>query len=486
MSLHAGTIARSEDSVAEMETPTSQTGTSLGPRGRILLAAYHFPPSAAVGGLRMARFAKFLPEFGWSPYVLTVLDEDRDLEQGTDITRLTGLERVPIRRTHSRAGRISALYRMLKSRLRGSETRRNADLAAPKYTNHRAVDESLLSRFKRYIGSIFLMLPDEQKGWAVSSALTAVRLVRSQRIDWILTSGPPFSVHLIGLVVRTFTRTKWVADFRDPWVEMLPERSNHLRSALSDTIERRMEAVVIRRADKVLMTNERARQSVAARYSHMPDSKFVCLPNGIDLRQAVRREAPDRHAPLTITYAGTLYFERTPEPLFQAFSELVQEGRARLTDFRIKLVGNCDYIRGMRTHELARRFGIEEAVEVLRWLPRAEAVSLMQRSHLLLVLAPPNHRLMLPAKLFDYVGSGTPVLAIAEPGPTTDFVRETKCGQCFAQTEMRELKEYLHDLLQTGGYSDLRYDLDAFARYDARSLSGQLASVLSGQMQTNQ
>jgi glycosyltransferase involved in cell wall biosynthesis len=292
---------------------------------------------------------------------------------------------------------------------------------------------------------------------------------------------------LIGFVVRMFTGTKWIADFRDPWVEMLAERSHHTRSALSDALEQRMEAAVMRRADMVLLTSERMRRAVAGRYPGLPDGKFVCLPNGIDLRQTVRREAPDRNTPLTITYAGTLYFERTPAPLFQAFGELVQEGKVKLAEFRIKLVGNCGYVDGEPTQEMARRFGIQDAVDLLDWLPRADAVRLMQQSHLLLVLAPPNHRLLLPAKLFDYVGSGTQVLAIADPGATTDFVRETGCGSCFAQGDIQGLKDYLHDLLMSGRYRDLRNDPDAFARYDARRLSGQLASMLSRQqLQTNQ
>ena len=484
MTSHAATMARGEDTVANAILSNSSE-ESLAPRGRILLTAYHFPPSAAVGGLRMARFAKFLPGFGWTPYVLTVFDEDRDREQGTDVTRLTGLERISIRRTHSRAGRMSALYRMLKSRFRGSSgaSESQSETVVPQRTEPvPSQHEGLVSRFKRYVGSIFLMLPDEQKGWAFSSALTAIRLVRSQRIDWILTSGPPFSVHFIGLVVRTFTSTKWVADFRDLWIEMLPERSHHLRSAFSDALERRMEAAVMRHADRVLLTNERARRSVAGRYPRLPDRKFVCLPNGIDLQRAVSREPSDRTAPLTITYAGTLYFERTPELLFQAFGELVREGKIRLAEFRIKLVGNCGHIRGEATHEMARRFGIEDSVDVLDWLPRADAVRLMQQSHLLLVLAPPNHRHMLPAKLFDYVGSGSQVLAIADAGPTRDFIRETGCGSCFANGDIEGLKHYVHDLILSGRYRDLRNDPTAFARYDARSLSGQLASVLSEQV----
>jgi hypothetical protein len=80
---------------------------------RILLAAYHFPPSAAVGGLRVTRFARFLPEFGWRPFVLTVEDADRGGDEGTDVSRLAGLEALQITRTRRRSG-LSNLYRRIR------------------------------------------------------------------------------------------------------------------------------------------------------------------------------------------------------------------------------------------------------------------------------------------------------------------------------------------------------------------------------------
>ena len=446
---------------------------------RILLAAYHFPPSGAVGGLRISRFARFLPEFGWRPYVLTVSDADRDDKEGTDLSRLAGLDTISITRTREPSAILDA-YAWLKRKLQGLRANRQSPSSAlVRPSGASDARESLSRRLKRYATSLFVLLPDEHKTWALFAAIPAIRLIQRNRIDYILTSAPPQSVHLVGLLAKMFTRVAWVADFRDPWLEVLQHRPTHHRSWLSERLERWMEARVMHNADKLLTTTEWMRQSMMARYPNVPGEKFSCLPNGIEIARFDGSDSVDKYGPLTITYAGSLYLGRTPEPLFEAFGALVNEGKARLEDFRIKLVGSCRNIGDVETLAVARRYGISEAVDVIGRVPQTEAVQIMRRSHLLLVLAPPKNQLMVPAKIFDYLGSGSKLLALTDHGATADLMVETGGGRCFSQTDIAGLKEYLHELLKDGGYRSLRNDPASFRRYDARKLTGQLAAELS-------
>ena len=110
---------------------------------------------------------------------------------------------------------------------------------------------------KRWIISLVVLLPDDKKHWAVRAALTAVRIMKRDGVRHVFTSGPPFSTHFIGLLGKWCTGARWIADFRDPWADMLPERFPHTRSALSDAIERRMERLVARKADAVVVTTPR-------------------------------------------------------------------------------------------------------------------------------------------------------------------------------------------------------------------------------------
>jgi glycosyltransferase involved in cell wall biosynthesis len=434
----------------------------------ILVASYYFPPDAAVGGLRLAKFVRTLPEFGWRPLVLTIRNEYRD--QGFDAERLQGLEDIRIVRT----GELPRISKWLRSV--ALPKRRPADVEATAAGSAApGPGETLTGRLKRWVISLTVLLPDDKKHWACLAAFTALRLIRRGKIEYVLTSGPPFSTHLIGLLAKSFARTGWVADFRDPWVDMLPERFPHTRSWASDFVERRMEALVARTADTVVVTTPRMLEAFRARYPAIDRERFVCIPNSIDTEKfPVLPE--EKREPLTITYAGSLYFHRTPEPLFQAVSELLTSGRIAARDIRIQLVGHCSTINGVDTASVVRRYGLEGVVDVLSPVPYVEAIRMMQRSHLLLVLAPERHRLVVPAKFYDYLGSGSKVLALAERGATADLMAETDSGECFSETDVSGLREYLGRLIADGSYRTMRNAPGAFAEYDVRHLTGRLVA----------
>jgi glycosyltransferase involved in cell wall biosynthesis len=444
--------------------------------GRILIASYHFPPDAAVGALRLAKAARLLPEFGWQPYILTVRDEYR--EQGIDASRLKGLEGVSIVRTGA-LPRVIDLLASAKRLLGGGAPAAGAVAAATAEASVASPSgETLRQRLTRAFVSLIVRLPDDKKHWSIRAAVDAVTEIRKHRIDWVLTSGPPFSGHFIGLVAKLFTRAKWIADFRDPWLELLAERYPSTRTRLSDRIEGWMEAAVMSGADKIAVTTERMRTAMSSRYPRLPQSKFVCIPNSIDTA-SFPAQAADRYDTLTITYAGTLYFDRTPEPLFKAVQKLIESGTARRGDIRIKLLGNCRQIEGVDTLSIADRYGVRDEVEIVDRVPYQEALRIMQRSHLLLTLAPERHRLVIPAKIFDYLGSGSKILALAEPGATADLMEETQCGRCFSERDIDGIRDYLASLLKDGSFKSLRNEPQSFSSYDARAIVGRLAAEMS-------
>jgi glycosyltransferase involved in cell wall biosynthesis len=239
-----------------------------------------------------------------------------------------------------------------------------------------------------------------------------------------------------------------------------------------------MEAAVVRYADRIAVTTPRMRQAMTARYPESAE-KFLWVPNSIDVDRT-RTVAPiEKYEPLTIAYAGVLYFDRTPEPLFRAVAELLKSGDAAPADLRIKLVGQCRQINGVDTMTIARRYGIEEVVELVDRVPYAEAIRIMQRSHVLLMLAPARHRLVVPAKIYDYLGTGSSILAIAEDGATSDLVAETQCGRCFSAQDATGMAAYLAALLKDRAYERIANDPRTFARYEARHVTEQLIAGLS-------
>jgi glycosyltransferase involved in cell wall biosynthesis len=337
-------------------------------------------------------------------------------------------------------------------------------------------------RMKRWIVSLVVLLPDERKHWAVYAAFAAIRQIRQRRIEYVLTSAPPFSVHFIGLAARALTGARWFADFRDPWIDMLWDRYPYTRSRLSDRLEKWMEAMVVRTADRVVCTTPRMQEAFRARYPRVPADRFTVIQNSIDTDKIQPGAAPDKYCPLTITYAGTLYWDRTPEPLFRAVEQLIEAGRIEPSGISIKLVGRCRSINDLDTMDVARKYGLTTVVEVIDAVPYREAIQIMQKSHLLLVLAPNHHRLVVPAKVYDYLGSGTKILALTGAGATSDLIDETGSGRCFSPDDVAGLREYLAELLQEGRFRDLRNEPGSFARYEMRRLTERLVAEMSGEI----
>jgi len=443
---------------------------------KILVASYHFPPDAAVGALRPARFVRTLREFGWQPYVLTVKDERRErLDPG----RMQGLDGVPVIKANE-PPKLETVYFRVRGGIRKRLHQQDFESGRTTIwgTHPIAAKETLAQKAKRHYISLVQYQPDDHKGWALRAAFKAIWTIRRHRIDFLLTSGPPASCHFVGLLAKRATGVKWAADFRDPWIEVAEVRSPHYRSRAGDALERRLERLVVRDADLVVTTNDSLRDSMRARYGSLPAERFVSVQNSIDTDRFTLLDTVEKYPRLTITYAGTLYSGRTPEPLFQAVGELLASGAATASDIRIKLVGECRHIDGVETAAVARKYGLDEVVELVDPVPYAEALRIMQMSHLLLIVAPDRHRLCVPAKLYDYLGSGTRVFALTGEGATADLIRETGSGVCFAEPDVTGVRDYLLGLIRDKTYQGLRNRSELFEAYHSRSVTRQLSDRL--------
>jgi glycosyltransferase involved in cell wall biosynthesis len=436
---------------------------------RILLIAYHFPPSAAVGGQRIVNFGSRLRLLGWEPQVLTI--PDGSVER-IDKGRLSDVAGLPVQKAAVWPTAMSLITALNNLRRRGSSPAASAMPVPPGGSGGPKGSESLARRLRRYVFS-FLLLPDSEKGWCVPAIASAVRTIRREQIDWFMTSCPPYSVHLIGLAVRRLTGAKWVADFRDPWMTTGSKRL-YPTSAMSIGIESWLERRVIENADLVVFNVDRLRNAYRNRYSNVSPDKFVYIPNGLPSQKVTVRSEPEKYTQFTISYTGSLYVGRSPEPLFHAVSRLIQSGAVAADAIRIKLVGQCRYIDGQTTETVVRKHRLESVVEVHDPVPHSEAVDIIRRSHLALLLAP-SLPYQVPAKIYDYLAAGTRILAIAEDGGTSDLLAETGAGSAFAGDEVDGIADFI--LGEIGGDPSSRRPV-SLGRLDVQRLTEQLVGHL--------
>ncbi len=382
---------------------------------KVLLITYHFPPGSAVGGVRTAKFAKYLPQFGWKPIVLTVRNkfnsEQETMHPETDF-------KLPMVARTRMLNSPSYYHRTLKYLLHCNQ--RGSNITHPVSSSNSNAGGSNL----RQLISWLLSFPDEQVGWLPFALVTGLNLVRTERITVIMTSGPPHSVHLIGACLNKLTGLPWIADFRDPYYKTHLNQKN-LEATVPQRLTRRLETWFVRRAAIVLTTTQRLTECLQARYSVHKEKVFT-LPNGYDPEDyaGIRKGKENR---FVISYLGTFYRNRNPEPLLRAIRELIAERKIDPTKVLVRFVGYQNENAERSAMELVRQYGLSGIVDISSWLPRRRALEIMVQSHVLLLLAE-DQPLQIPAKVYDYIGADSEILAVTGEGATSDLLREVGVG----------------------------------------------------------
>ncbi|MGC8832835.1 MAG: glycosyltransferase family 4 protein [Armatimonadota bacterium] len=452
---------------------------------KVLMVAYHYPPDPAVGGVRTARFARYLPQCGWAPIVVTH-------QGGKNITRpIFGAKTTyhGKRELVESTNGLQLVYRVralpgIRSTAQWVSRvllRKGAD-ADPQWLEHGAgyspPSADTVSPLRRNLYAA-MWLPDDRHGWFLPAVLAGLRAIAAQRPSVVYSSGPPWTCHLAGAVVSLLAHLPFVADFRDPWVGSA-FKPDFVRTRWSDRSEEMMESWVVRRSKLVICNTKGLLKEMLARYGDLDPNKFEVIPNGFDPEEVLAArvcssEAPVRSdsGPVIIAYAGTLYGSRDPRPLLEAAACLKKNGAP---PFRLQFIGNCDMAFGMPLAELAKKFGLSNEVEVMGPLRRHECLVFLDRADVLLLLAmgQPNQ---VPAKLYEYIGLGKPVLALAEDdSETAEIVRRSGAG---AAADWRDAEAVRKALLSAVTGQLRGCSADSARDYDGRLLTERLAEALS-------
>ena len=445
---------------------------------KILIITYHFPPDAAVGSIRPAKFAKYLPEFGWRPVILTVKDKYYEKKDESKLDELR--EKAVIIRT-SMLPNIRDIYLGLKTKLervQGKKGQLLEDmLSYGAILPSKNKEKSLKATIKKIIFSLFVWLPDDKLGWVPVAVVKGLRVIKKENIDMILTTSPPHSVHLIGLFLKIITGIKWAADFRDPWMIDF-KKQRFVRTRLSDEIETWMEKKVAEKADLIISTNERSTDKFRSHYFYINADKFVTISNGFDEDDFCGLRDTKKYSIFTITYIGTFYHGRTPRLLLKALSELVSEKKISDKDFSIQFIGDTRYANGESVEKMTQDFNLSASVKVRGWIPYSEALKEMAKSHLLLLLAS-NQPLQIPGKVFEYLGLGSNILGMVDDGATSDLLKSYKNAVVVGEDDVSSLKKAIIYFQQNYPGKNNAEDKGFLKAYERQFLTGKLAEILN-------
>lgn len=417
---------------------------------RLLIITYYWPPTGGSGVQRWVKFSKYLPEFGWQPVVYTPENPEqlaRDESLLKDIPACAEVIKTHISEPY-------AIYRRLTGGKAGQEV--NPVNAQRKSWKQR------LSLWIR--GNCFI--PDPRVGWVRPSVRFLKKYLREHPVDAVVTTGPPQSVHLIGLRLKKELGLRWIADFRDPWTEMFYYKHLGL-SAAADRRHRRLEQAVLDGADKIISVSP----PVAADFQAKTKTPVVLITNGFDESDFRSSEVntPQRpRAEIRLVHTGLFAADGNPLNLWDALAERCAadaDFRARL---QIRLAGKVD----AAITDAIRARGLGDNLVELGYLPHDETVREQRAADILLLplRREPEYAKVLPGKIFEYLAARRPVLGIGqEDGAAASVLRDAAAGEMFDWDKKEELLAFLDaEHPQTAGIE----------KYTRRALTERLAEVL--------
>lgn len=380
-----------------------EPGNRESPGRKVLFIASRFPPVASVGAIRVRKFAKYLPQYGWQPVVITgamrqSAVNSQDARRAADFDSLTDLPAdVAVHRLGPAMDHWPSYFgRRLSARLGAITQRFGLD---PGWWNN-ALQWRFLKIHDRF------SFPDRGI-WRLPAAVRlALALHRRHRFDAIFTSGMPFSDHLIGLVLHEIIRRPWLADFRDPWVEYI--HWEQWESAVGRRLTQAAEAAVVSRASRVISVNEQMTHRFADRYGR--PSKFVTIENGFDPNDFPARPNPTASSEFRLLYAGSLYKTRSPLKLLEGFQRFLRQTLGAQARCRLEFAG--------RPGPFAAALAAQgEAVQYIGMLSHAQALLRTSQADVNVILLPnlPGALGDSTAKIYECLGSGRALLAIIPP-----------------------------------------------------------------------
>ena len=432
---------------------------------KVLIVAYWFPPAGGIAVQRALSFAKYLPALGFEVHVLapknppaTVLDPDllRRIPPGVKIHR--AITPMPPAKWRSR------FWKLVSSRRHAA-----GGSPAPKQSAPRSSWKSRVTDVVRHF-----LCPDPEIVWYPFALRKAGNIIRKHGIQVVIVSAPPFSLFVLGNALkRRFPNIRYISDFRDDWLRFFLSTFDFHSSDVIRKKAARIERETVERSDAVLHVTQAFSNETRERYPEQPDSKFHVIPNGYDPEVfAGFRSRPHTSPNVVVTYVGTVYKTTSPGMYFDALERLPSEIRSQI---ETRFVGRItDEERAL----LEPRGG---HVKFFGFVPQAQAIGFMEETDFLLVtMLDPTAA---TGKLYEYLATGKPILAIAPKGGEVDrLFEETGVGWCVAPDDQAGLSQMLSDAyaMARKGSVKLQRNEDAIRRYERPRLAAEVAKVIEG------
>jgi hypothetical protein len=423
---------------------------------KVLIITYYFPPAGGPGVQRWLKFVKYLPEFDIQPIIYVPANPTYPIIDEGLVSEIS--DKVIVLKN-----KIWEPYQ-LASVFSKNKTKKISSGIFPHQKKQTFLDKTFL--WVR--GNLFI--PDARVFWVKPSVSYLEKYIKENNIDTIITSGPPHSLHLIGLELKEKLNVKWFADFRDPWTTIGYHKALRL-SGYAANKHKKLEHKVLNSADTIIVTSKTTKTEFEA----ITNKPISVITNGYDIENVEKQTLDNK---FTLAHIGSFLSDRNPQFLWECLVELLQEIPDFKSHLEIKLIGAVS----QEVLDSIANFNLNDYLNLLGYVSHHEAIAHQKKSQVLLLIEinSEDTKSIIPGKLFEYMVSNRPIIAIGPEGSDfTDIITQTNTGVFFDYSEKAKLKsvilgfynQFLEGKLQANGVG--------LQQYSRKSLTRQLAQLIN-------
>jgi len=426
---------------------------------KVLIIAYYWPPAGGPGVQRWLKFVKYFRDFNIEPIVYIpenpsypIIDESLldEIPEGIIVLKQ------PIKEPYKLAGILSK---------KGSKTISKGIIQEKKRQTF--VEKLLL--FIR--GNFFI--PDARKSWVNPSVKYLQDYIITHDIDTIITTGPPHSIHLIGLQLKKLLKFTWFTDFRDPWTTIgYHNKLKLLRPARLK--HKKLEKKVLQTADHIIVTSPTTKRE----FESITKQPITVITNGYDVNSVGVTTLDSK---FTLAHIGSLLSERNPEILWRVLSDIIKDDKVFESQFQLNLVGSVskDILRSLDEYQLS------QFVNLVGYVSHEEAIRYQKQSQVLLLIEINSEetKCIIPGKLFEYMVSNRPILALGpKDADVAKIIKTTNTGAFFEYSEYNTLKAKILEYYVAFGQRNLKSHAIGLQQYSRKMLTKQLALLIENKL----
>jgi glycosyltransferase, family 1 len=426
---------------------------------KVLIITYYWTPAGGPGVQRWLKFVKYLRDFNIEPIVYIPENPTYpiiDNEIGNDLPTDIQIIKHPIWEPYAWASLFSK-----------KKTQKISSGIIPRKK------VSILDKVLLWIrGNCFI--PDARKFWVKPSVKYLNKFIKENQIETIITTSPPHSVHLIGYELKKLIpHLKWISDFRDPWTTIGYYKDLRL-TKWADKRQHYWEKEVLQQSDLVITTSFKTQKD----FQQLTNTPIEVITNGYDEEKTI---TPPLSNKFLISHIGSLLSDRNPKMLWKILAELVREEPHFAEDFTLCFAGKVseEIEEDIRYNELTPYY-INKG-----YISHQEAISLQKQSQVLLLIEIDSEETqgIIPGKLFEYMISGRPILAI---GPhnwdVTPILIETQTGTFVGYTDASQMKAKILEFYHQFQHRTLKTSPTKVEQYSRKSLTQRLAKCIESNL----